>query len=62
MEIKNFVAEERCARADIWLAERLENKTRSAVKKLFDGEYVLINGKAAKPSQPMPSKTDHFFL
>ncbi len=55
MEIKNFVAEERCARADIWLAERLENKTRSAVKKLFDGEYVLINGKAAKPSQPINS-------
>lgn len=51
METKRFVAEENCSRADVCLCALLESPSRSAVKKLFDGEGVTINGKSAKPSQ-----------
>ena len=40
-----------CGRADICLMEYLGDTTRSAVKKLFDGENVTINGRRAKPAQ-----------
>ena len=39
------------SRADVALSERLTDYTRSAVKKLFEGGLVIINGKPAKPSQ-----------
>ena len=50
MEIKNFEVAEPSLRADIWLSAALENKTRSAVKKLFDKGYVRVNGEISKPS------------
>ena len=46
-----FAARESYARADVFLSENLSGYTRSAVKKLFSGGYVSINGKSAKPSQ-----------
>ncbi|MCM1439406.1 MAG: RluA family pseudouridine synthase [Roseburia sp.] len=51
MRTEKFVATSPCARADVALSERLEGYTRSAVKKLFEGGMVTINGKRAKPSQ-----------
>ena len=50
MENKTFTAEHACPRADVFVCENV-NKTRSSVKKLFDGGFVCVNGKAAKPSQ-----------
>ncbi|MGN0806489.1 MAG: RluA family pseudouridine synthase [Candidatus Coproplasma sp.] len=46
-----FVAEANANRADVLVSENLSDYTRSAVKKLFEGGGVLIDGKAAKPSQ-----------
>lgn len=51
MEQKIFTAERKCARADIYLSEQLPDYTRSAVKKLFDGGAVEINGAVAKASR-----------
>ena len=51
MEEKLFTAEEKCPRADIFLSGKLPEYTRSALKKLFDGDSVTINGKSAKASQ-----------
>lgn len=51
MEELNFTAEDKFSRADIYLSGKLPGFTRSAVKKLFDGGAVLINGKTAKASQ-----------
>ncbi len=50
MRTEKFVAPADYPRADIALSERLEGYTRSAVKKLFDGGNVTVNGKVAKPS------------
>ena len=46
-----FAARDNFARADVFLSENLNGFTRSAVKKFFEGGFVLINGKKAKPSQ-----------
>lgn len=51
MNKKTFTAEKDCNRADVYVCEVSEGKTRSFVKKLFDNGQVLINGKSAKPSQ-----------
>lgn len=51
MKEELFAARESYARADVFLSENLSGYTRSAVKKLFSGGYVSINGKSAKPSQ-----------
>ncbi len=51
MKEELFTARESYARADVFLSENLTGYTRSAVKKLFSGGYVSINGKPAKPSQ-----------
>ncbi len=51
MKDELFTARESYARADVFLSENLTGYTRSAVKKLFSGGYVSINGKSAKPSQ-----------
>lgn len=50
MKTENFTAQEPCSRADVFLSERLSGFTRSAVKRLFDGGHILINGKPAKGS------------
>lgn len=50
MRVEKFAAPANYSRADIALSERLEDFTRSAVKKLFDGGMVTVNGKTAKPS------------
>lgn len=51
MRTENFVCDKNYARADIALSGQLEGYTRSALKKLFEGGAVEINGKVAKPSQ-----------
>ncbi len=51
MDKKTFTAERDFARADVFISEMLEGRSRSAVKKLIDGGLILINGKTAKPSQ-----------
>lgn len=51
MKEELFTARESYARADVFLSENFTGYTRSAVKKLFSGGYVSINGKSAKPSQ-----------
>ena len=50
MKTLEFIARVSYARADIFLCENLQDYTRSAVKKLFEGGKVVINGKSAKPS------------
>ncbi len=55
MKEELFTARESYARADVFLSENLTGYTRSAVKKLFSGGYVSINGKSAKPSQAVSS-------
>ena len=51
MRTVNFCASAAYSRADLCLAEYLSDYTRSAVKRLFEGGLVTINGKTAKPSQ-----------
>ena len=51
MDKRVFVAERDYSRADICVCELTEGKTRSFVKKLFEGGQVLIDGKIAKPAQ-----------
>ena len=51
MRTEEFAADNNYLRADVALSERLEGYTRSALKKLFEGGLVTINGKPAKPSQ-----------
>ncbi|MGN1060808.1 MAG: RluA family pseudouridine synthase [Candidatus Coproplasma sp.] len=46
-----FTAQKSASRADVLVSENLTDYTRSAVKKLFEGGGVIIDGKAAKPSQ-----------
>lgn len=46
-----FVAECPFARADVFLNSNMPHITRSALKKIFDGGGVWINGKTAKSSQ-----------
>lgn len=51
MKTETFTARESYARADVFLSDNLEGFTRSSVKKLFEGNFVSINGKKGKPSQ-----------
>ena len=51
MQTRTFTALKNYVRADICLSEQLEGYTRSAVKKLFEGGLVQVNGRAAKPAQ-----------
>lgn len=51
MRTENFCAENSYPRADVAVSERIAEYTRSAVKKLFEGGFVTINGKCAKPAQ-----------
>ncbi|MGN0823746.1 MAG: RluA family pseudouridine synthase [Candidatus Coproplasma sp.] len=51
MKEVTFVAQNNASRADVLVSENLTDYTRSAVKKLFEGGGVIIDGKAAKPSQ-----------
>ena len=46
-----FVSPKSYVRADICLSEHIPDRTRSALKKLFEGGGVTINGRPAKPSQ-----------
>lgn len=51
MNKKVFTAEKEYARADIFVCEVSDGKTRSYVKKLFDGGQVIVNGKTAKAAR-----------
>ncbi len=53
MEELIFTAESDYKRADIAVSGALADRTRSSVKKLFDGGLVEINGKAAKSAAPV---------
>ena len=46
-----FVSPKSYVRADICLSEHIPDRTRSALKKLFEGGGVTINGRPVKPSQ-----------
>ena len=48
MDKRFFIVEENAKRLDVFLSEKMEEFTRSRVKKLIDDGYVKINGKAAK--------------
>ena len=60
MRTEKFPVPADCPRADVALSERLDDFTRSAVKKLFDGGFVSINGKAAKASQSVRAGDEIF--
>lgn len=47
----SFTAQEPFARADVFLNSTMPHITRSALKKIFEGGGVTINGKTAKASQ-----------
>ncbi|MGN1104979.1 MAG: RluA family pseudouridine synthase [Candidatus Coproplasma sp.] len=51
MKVVTFTAKANANRADVLVSENLSDYTRSAVKKLFEGGGVIIDGKVAKPSQ-----------
>lgn len=51
MEERFFIAEEGCKRLDLFLSARLEELTRSAIKKLIDEGNVSIDGKSAKAGE-----------
>lgn len=51
MKKLEFTAREDYSRADLFLCAELRDYTRSAVKKLFEGGNVIIDGKQSKPSQ-----------
>ena len=51
MDRKIFSVDEDCNRADVFLCEKLDGRTRSSVKKLFDAGFVTIGGKTLKASQ-----------
>ena len=51
MRTECFTAQGNYSRADIFLSENLKEYSRSALKKLFDGGYITVNGKKAKASQ-----------
>lgn len=48
-----FTALTEYSRADKFICESLEGHTRSSVKRLFDCSNITINGKRAKPAQPV---------
>lgn len=51
MEERFFIAEEACKRLDLFLSARLEETTRSAIKKLIDDGNVALDGKKAKAGE-----------
>ena len=55
MRTESFTAQGNYTRADLFLSENLKEYTRSALKKLFDGGFITINGKKAKASQSVNS-------
>ena len=48
-----FTAAEPFARADVFLSGCMPDLTRSALKKIFEGGGVTVNGRACKPSQSL---------
>lgn len=51
MEERCFIAENNYKRLDVFLSERCEELTRSAIKKLIEEGNVLVNGKGAKAGE-----------
>lgn len=55
MKTESFTAQGNYSRADVFLSENLTEYSRSALKKLFDGGFITVNGKKAKASQSINS-------
>ncbi len=55
MDKKIFTAQTDCNRADVFVCGIFKERTRSSVKKLFDGGMVTVNGKISKASQGIAS-------
>lgn len=53
MEERSFIADKAYKRLDLFLSERCEDLTRSAIKKLTEEENVFVNGKKAKAGEPL---------
>lgn len=51
MKERCFIAENNYKRLDVFLSERCEELTRSAIKKLIEEGNVLVNGKGAKAGE-----------
>lgn len=47
---KIFIADKNLPRADVYISELLDGRSRSSVKNLIESGYVKINGKTTKPS------------
>lgn len=60
MKEVSFIAAVSAKRADVLVSENLSDYTRSAVKKLFEGGLVTIDGKVAKPSQSVAQGSNVF--
>ncbi len=56
-EIK-FVCEDKGTRVDLWLSERLEEYSRSYIKKLIDDGMLLVNGEQVKSNYKLKSKDE----
>ena len=56
-EIK-FVCEDKGTRVDLWLSERLEEYSRSYIKKLIDDGMLLVNGEQVKSNYKLKSKEE----
>ncbi|NMB34607.1 MAG: RluA family pseudouridine synthase [Clostridium sp.] len=50
MQELRFNCKDYGGRIDSWLLERLQNCSRTYIKKLADGEMLLVNGQVIKPS------------
>ncbi len=48
-----FCVGEPCARTDVFLCERMEGVTRSAIKRLADEEHIFVNGQPARAGQAL---------
>jgi len=53
-EIK-LVCEDKGTRVDLWLSERLEEYSRSYIKKMIDDEMLLVNGEHVKSNYKLNS-------
>jgi 23S rRNA pseudouridine1911/1915/1917 synthase len=58
MKELKFVCEDKGTRVDLWLSERLEEYSRSYIKKLIDDGMLLVNGEQVKSNYKLKSKDE----